>query len=67
MGLGGAALVDEYQGANRKLHAIMSGASCGMLAWRGFIAADILEKLRLHIRPYETGAGGHGQGLLRLP
>ncbi|MFR3458667.1 MAG: hypothetical protein ACLTTU_10375 [Bilophila wadsworthia] len=57
MGLGGAALVDEYQGANRKLHAIMSGASCGMLAWRGFIAADILEKLRLHIRPYETGAG----------
>ena len=42
---------------NRKLHAIMSGASCGMLAWRGFIAADILEKLRLHIRPYETGAG----------
>ena len=57
MGLGGAALVDEYQGTNRKLHAIMSGASCGMLAWRGFIAADILEKLRLHIRPYETGAG----------
>ena len=57
MGLGGAALVDEYQGANRKLHAIMSGASCGMLAWRGFIAADIFEKVRLHIRPYETGAG----------
>ena len=55
MGLGGAALVDEYHGTNRKLHAIMSGASCGMLAWRGFIAADILEKLRLHIRPYETG------------
>ena len=57
MGLEQAALVDEYQGANRKLHAVMSGASYGMLAWRGFIAADILEKLRLHIRPYETVPG----------
>lgn len=67
MGLGGAALVDEYQGANRKLHAIMSGASCGMLAWRGFIAADILEKLRLAHPALRDRGGGHGQGLLRLP
>ena len=57
MGLGGAALVDEYQGANRKLHAIMSGASCGMLAWRGFIAADILEKLCSTSGPTRPGRG----------
>lgn len=56
-GIGEAVLVDEYRNANRKLHAIMSGVSCGMLSWRGFIAVDILEKLRLHIRPYEIGAG----------
>ncbi|MFO7594773.1 MAG: acyl-CoA dehydratase activase [Desulfocurvibacter africanus] len=51
------ALVDEYKGANQKLHAIMSSRECGLLAWQGFIAADILEKLRLHIRPYEGEAG----------
>jgi predicted nucleotide-binding protein (sugar kinase/HSP70/actin superfamily) len=56
-GLQEAALVDEYRGANKELHAIMSGMSCGMLSWRGFIAADILEKLRLRIRPYEMQSG----------
>lgn len=57
LGLGEVALVDEYQGANHKLHAIMSNASCGRLTWKGFIALDILEKLRLHIRPYEIEKG----------
>ena len=56
-GLREVALVDEYRGANKELHAIMSGMSCGMLSWRGFTAADILEKLRLRIRPYEIESG----------
>lgn len=57
LGLQNVALVDEDRAANPKLHAIMSSASYGMLTWRAFIATDILEKLRLHIRPYETGPG----------
>lgn len=56
-GLGDVALVDEYKGANVKLHAIMDSRDYGMLAWKGFIAGDILEKLRLHIRPYECNEG----------
>ncbi|MDR3088831.1 MAG: acyl-CoA dehydratase activase [Desulfobulbaceae bacterium] len=57
LGLGDVVLVDEYKGANRRLHAIMDGLSCGLLSWRGFIAADILEKLRLRTRPYELVFG----------
>lgn len=57
MGLGDVVLVDEYKGANQKLHTIMSSKEYGLLAWKGFMAADILEKLRMHIRPYETQPG----------
>lgn len=56
-GLGEAVLVDEYREENRELHAVMGGRSCGLLSWRGFIAADILEKLRLRTRPYERIPG----------
>ncbi|SHJ55796.1 acyl-CoA dehydratase activase [Halodesulfovibrio aestuarii] len=57
MGLEDVVLVDEYKNANQKLHSIMSSKEYGLLAWKGFIAADILEKLRMHIRPYEISAG----------
>lgn len=57
LGMGEIVLVDEFKGANKKLHAIMSRRDYGMLAWQGFMAADILEKLRMHIRPYETAPG----------
>ncbi|MDR2574604.1 MAG: acyl-CoA dehydratase activase [Desulfovibrio sp.] len=56
-GLGDAVLIDEYRGENEKLHAVMSGGACALLTWRGLVAADILEKLRLRVRPYETKAG----------
>lgn len=57
MGLEDVVLVDEYKGANKKLHAIMSSKEYGLLAWKGFMAADILEKMRMHIRPYELYTG----------
>ena len=57
MGLSDVVLVDEYKGANQKLHKIMSSKDYGLLAWKGFMAADILEKLRMHIRPYEIFSG----------
>lgn len=57
MGLNDIVLVDEFKGANKKLHDIMSRKEYGLLAWKGFMAADILEKLRMHIRPYEINRG----------
>lgn len=56
-GMSDVVLVDEFKEANKKLHAIMSRRDYGILAWQGFIAADILEKLRMHIRPYEKTLG----------
>jgi len=56
-GMEDVVLVDEFKGANQKLHAIMNRRDYGVLAWQGFMAADILEKLRMHIRPYEVLPG----------
>ena len=67
LGLQNVALVDEDRAANPKLHAIMSSASYGMLTWRAFIATDILEKLRLHIRPYETEPGNTDRAYTSCP
>ena len=48
----------------------IGGQNLERTAWRGLVAADVLRKMLLHCRPYETRAGDmaavYGEGLDRL-